>query len=303
MMELRQIRHFIAVAEHENFTRAALSMHIVQSALSTSIKQLEEELGTPLFIRSTRKVRLTMAGKVFLHYARTIGHYVDKAVQEVDAIVSLKTGTLSIGTVQSVPPFIDLPELLETFIRKFPDFEVKLCQGSSERLNEKIQNQQISLAIMPVEEVSDRLASRIIACDEMVLAFAHDFPDLPAEGETIAMEALAGLSFIDFESGQGTRKVNDGCFALRGLSRKITFEVSDLDTLLSLLERKMGVALLPEEVVLARGDKLTRRKISNADLCWELAVVWLSDSPGSLKVHDRPVQEFLDILGPAEEEA
>lgn len=148
-MELRQMRHFIAVAEHENFTRAAQSMHIVQSALSTSIKQLEEELGTPLFIRSTRQVRLTMAGKVFLDYARTIGAFVEKASQEVAAIVALKTGTLSIGTVQSVPPFIDLPQLLETFIRRFPDFDVKLCQGSSAKLNAKVHDQQIDLAIMP----------------------------------------------------------------------------------------------------------------------------------------------------------
>ncbi len=298
-MELRQIRHFIAVAGHENFTRAAQSMHIVQSALSTSVKQLEEELGTPLFIRSTRKVRLTMAGKVFLHYARTISHYVDKAVQEVEAVVSLKTGTLSIGTVQSVPPFIDLPELLETFIHKFPDFDVKLCQGSSENLNAKVQNQQIDLAIMPVGEVSDQLASRIIACDEIVVAFAKDYPGLPAGDEGIAMAELAEMPFIDFETGQGTRKVNDCSFAVQGLGRKVTFEVSDLETLLSLVERKMGIALLPEHVITARGDGLSLRRIRDIELCWELSVAWLSESPGSLKVHDRPVQEFLDILGTA----
>ncbi|KTR98348.1 LysR family transcriptional regulator [Pantoea dispersa] len=296
-MELRQMRHFIAVAEHENFTRAAQSMHIVQSALSTSIKQLEEELGTPLFIRSTRQVRLTMAGKVFLDYARTIGAFVEKASQEVAAIVALKTGTLSIGTVQSVPPFIDLPQLLETFIRRFPDFDVKLCQGSSEKLNAKVHNQQIDLAIMPVEEVSDRLSSRIIACDEIVVAFAADYAGFTAMQPDVTMAQLAQQSFIDFEAGQGTRKVNDNSFALQGLSRKVTFEVSDLETLLSLVERNMGIALLPEQVVKARSTTLHYCRISDVDVCWELAVAWLSDRPGSMNVYDRPVQEFMDILG------
>ncbi|MFY0403038.1 LysR family transcriptional regulator [Pantoea dispersa] len=296
-MELRQMRHFIAVAEHENFTRAAQSMHIVQSALSTSIKQLEEELGTPLFIRSTRQVRLTMAGKVFLDYARTIGAFVEKASQEVAAIVALKTGTLSIGTVQSMPPFIDLPQLLETFIRRFPDFDVKLCQGSSAKLNAKVHDQQIDLAIMPVEEVSDRLSSRIIACDEIVVAFAADYAGFTAMQPDVTMAQLAQQSFIDFEAGQGTRKVNDNSFALQGLSRKVTFEVSDLETLMSLVERNMGIALLPEQVVKARSTTLHYCRISDVDVCWELAVAWLSDRPGSMNVYDRPVQEFMDILG------
>lgn len=295
-MELRQIKHFIAVAEHESFTRAAQSMHIVQSALSTSIKLLEEELGTPLLIRSTRKVRLNMAGNVFLNYAKTICQFVDKAVLEVEAIVLLKTGTLSIGTVQSVPLFIDLPNLLEKFINKFPDFEVKLCQGGSEKLNSKIQTQQIDLAIMPVEEVSDQLASKIIACDEIVVAFERSYPNLSAHDDSISMKELTAFPFIDFELGQGTRKVNENGFSAQALTRKVTFEVSDLETLLSLVERKIGVALLPEQVVKMRGGNLKFRRIRDIDLCWELSVVWLSDRQGSLKVHDRPVQEFLDIL-------
>ena len=296
-MELRQIRYFVAVAEHENFTRAAQSMHIVQSALSTSIRQLEEELGTALFIRSTRKVRLTLAGKRFLHHAQRIGDSVEQAVQEISAMVALHRGSLSIGTVQSVPPFIDLPQLLENFIEKFPDFDVKLCQGSSEKLNEKIQRQYIDLAIMPVEEVSEMLASRIIACDEIVLAYAAEFTHM---AHSLSMAELTQYSFIDFEPGQGTRKVNDSCFMQQGLAREITFEVSDLETLLSLVERKMRVALLPAQVVKARGPQLQYCRIHDIDACWELAVAWLSDSPDSNLVHEKSVQAFLDILGTAE---
>ena len=299
-MELRQIRHFIAVAEHENFTRAAQSMHIVQSALSTSIRQLEEELGTALFIRSTRNVRLTLAGKRFLHYAQSIGDTVDQATQEIAAMVALRTGRLSIGTVQSVPPFIDLPLLLETFIHRFPDFDVKLCQGSSEKLNEKIQRQSIDLAIMPVEEVSEMLASRIIACDEIVLAFAADASEFTSIERSLSMAELSQYSFIDFEPGQGTRKVNDSCFMQQNLTRKVTFEVSDLETLVSLVERKMGVALLPEQVVKARGTRLRYCRIHDIDACWELAVAWLSNTPDSTLVHEKSVQAFLDILGTAE---
>jgi len=140
------------------------------------------------------------------------------------------------------------------------------------------------------------LSSKIIACDEMVLAYAYGFTGLSHQDESIAIEQLLDLPFIDFELGQGTRKVNDSCFTLHGLNRKITFEVSDLQTLISLVERKMGVALLPQKVVLAHRHSLKMSTIRNTDLCWELAVVWLSDGPNSLKVHDRPVQEFLDIL-------
>ena len=76
----------------------------------------------------------------------------------------------------------------------------------------------------------------------------------------------------------------------------MTFEVSDLETLLSLVERNMGIALLPEQVVKARSTTLHYCRISDVDVCWELAVAG-SAIVGSMNVYDRPVQEFMDILG------
>ena len=115
-MELRQLQHFVAVAEEMHFTRAARRVNIVQSALSTSIRALEEELATKLFMRNTRQVQLTTAGRVFLDKARLALEAVREARDAVAAVQGLTRGRLAIGTVQSLPAFVDLPALLASFI-------------------------------------------------------------------------------------------------------------------------------------------------------------------------------------------
>src|SRR5512141_773349 len=130
-MELRQLQNFIAVAEEQHFTRAARRMNVVQSALSTSIRLLEEELGADLFVRSTRQVRLTEAGRVLLEKARVALDAVRDAREAVAAVQGLKLGTVNIGTVQSLPAFLDLPSLLSEFHGQYPGIEVRLTQGGS----------------------------------------------------------------------------------------------------------------------------------------------------------------------------
>ncbi len=293
-MELRQIRHFLAVAEEENFTRAAQRCHIVQSALSTSIKTLEEELDTALFIRTTRQVKLTTAGRALMRSAELAMHHLDKGLEEVKAITSLKRGTLSIGSVQSLPPFINLPAALSTFLKGHPDFEVKLCQGSSASLNEQLLNQQIDLALMPLEEVAPQLAHRIVACDSIVVAFFNSHPLSALEQVTLAQ--LSDYPFIDFESGHGTRKLNDRGFSAQNLTRRIAFEVSDLDTLLNLVGENLGIALIPKAVVNLRSDLLCWREIADIELCWELVIAWLSNARSDETVPERPTAEFLAML-------
>jgi len=293
-MELRQVRHFIAVAEEENFTRAAQRCHIVQSALSTSIKSLEEELDAVLFIRTTRQVKLTMAGRLFLHSAKLAVHHLDKGIEEVKAVSTLQRGTLSIGTVQSLPPFINLPATLSTFLKGHPDFEVKLSQGSSASLNDKIVNQQIDLALMPLEEVAPQLANRIVACDSMVVTFAPDHPLSTRENGTLA--EISDYPFIDFEQGQGTRKLIDRGFNAQNLSRRIAFEVSDLDTLVRLVKEGLGIALIPQAVVDLHGEALRSVEVSDVDLCWELVIAWLNHGRNNDDIPDRPTAEFLSLL-------
>jgi DNA-binding transcriptional LysR family regulator len=292
-MELRQLLHFVAVAEEENFTRAAQCSNIVQSALSTSIRQLEEELGAKLFVRSTRKVRLTAAGRAFLEKANVALEALREGKELIADIRSLRRGKLSLGTVQSLPSFIDLPALLENFHDQHPDIEVRLCQGSAGHLIEKIRSRQIELVILPVEEAQPDLSSQIICCDSLVLACAMEHQ--LAEAETISLKKLSGEAFIDFEPTHGTRELVDHAFAGAGLERRVAFEVSDLNTLLELVARGLGIALIPEAVALARMDSIAHVRLADVEICWELAAAYNGDIAAD-DVLDAAPAAFLKLL-------
>ncbi len=269
-LEIRQLRQFIAVAEEESFTRAAQRCHIVQSALSTSVRQLEDELGARLFVRTTRQVKLTAVGHTFLETARQALHTLESGAARVADVAALRKGRLSIGTVQSLPPFIDLPALLARFHAEYPNIEVKLAQGGAQTLIQKVIDRQLDLAILPQEEASAELVNQIIACDELMLVCAANHP--LAAKKSVSLKQLANEAFVDFEPGQGTRRVVDRVFATAAISRRINFEVSDLDTLMGLVEHGLGVALVPRDVVMGRADELCCISLKGVEACWELVV-------------------------------
>ena len=132
-MELRQLRYFVAVAEEGSFTVAARRLHVAQPGVSAQVRKLEEELGSSLFDRSDRAVRLTAAGAAVLAEARAAIAAAGAAQGAVDALVGLKRGRVTIGSVPSCP-VADLPELLAEFHREFPEIEISLGEGNGEDL-------------------------------------------------------------------------------------------------------------------------------------------------------------------------
>jgi DNA-binding transcriptional LysR family regulator len=293
-MELRQLRQFVAVAEEKSFTRAARRCHVVQSALSSSIRLLEEELAAPLFVRTTRNVELTAAGTAFLETARSALGMLEQGATEVADVSALRRGRLAIGTVQSLPSFVDLPAALARFHRRHPGVEVRLCQGAAGELKRKVAERQLDLAILPVGESGEGLASHIIACEDLVLACApaHRL----AAAKSVTLEQLAGEEFVDFEQGRGTRMLVDRGFAEAGLRRRLAFEVSDLETLLDLVSHGLGVALLPRDVVLGRRGKLACVNLRGVELCWELVVTHKAAGRAGAAALDAAPAAFLELL-------
>ena len=269
-MELRQLQYFVAAAKAEHFTRAARHLNIVQSALSSSVRALEEELGAQLFVRTTRKVRLTAAGRTLLEKAEIVLGAARDAQEAVAAITQARAGKLRVGTVQGLPAFLDLPTLLARFHQRHPQIEVRLIQGGSAHLLEKVRSGILDLAVLPMFEPTPDIATTMIACEDLVVVCAKEHPLTPRA--EISLKELSPYAFVDFESDWGTRKLIDEAFFDAGIERRTAFEVSDLSTLLDLVERGLGIALVPESVVASRGLRLRTHRLVGTDACWELVL-------------------------------
>lgn len=292
-MELRQLQHMVALAEEQHFTRAAQRVNIVQSALSTSIRQLETELEAQLFVRSTRQVRLTAAGKLFLVKAKVALAAIGDARDAVAALQGLRRGTLSIGTMQSLPAFLDLPALIEEFHARHPDIEVRLCQGASSGLLAQVRNGSLDIAFVPVTEPAEDVATTMIACEALVVVCA---PGHPLAGcVNVPLTELRTQPFVDFEPDWGTRKLVDRGFMEAGIERRIAFEVNDLETLLELVRRGMGIALLPEVVAQSRRPAVGIAELAEPEMCWELVVAYAAAGTASQAIDEAP-RAFLALL-------
>ncbi|SDP83722.1 LysR family transcriptional regulator [Lentzea jiangxiensis] len=247
-MELRQLEHFLAVAEESHFTRAAKRLHIAQSGLSASIRALEVELGAPLFLRTTRQVGLTQAGRALLPEARRTLGSVEAARDAVAAVQGLLRGTLSVGSLQCLH-VVHLPAVLARFHELHPGVEIRMRQSGNAELVEDVRVGRLDLAFVTRQpKIADDLRVSTLAGEPLVLACAPGSPF--AARESVALPELAGQSFVDFNADWGTRDEVDRALAAAGVERRVAVEVNDVHSLLDFVSFGLGVALVPQSFAL-----------------------------------------------------
>ena len=243
-MELQQLRYVVAVAETNNFTRAAERCLVVQSALSHQIARLERELGTRLFERTSRRVRLTSAGAAFLPAARQCLDAARRAADEVAAVLGEVRGELRVGVIPVVDA-IDVPKALHSYRRHYPHVSISLRGGVSEELIEKVRNGQADVAFLglPADRRPAGVGCRELKRDRLVAVTTRDHP--LAQESHVSLKRLATETFVDWPAGTAGRLQADEAFAAAGLNRTVAFEVSDVDHVARFVRQGLGVALLP----------------------------------------------------------
>ncbi|HBD36053.1 MAG TPA: LysR family transcriptional regulator, partial [Cupriavidus sp.] len=244
-MDLRQLQQFVVLAETGNFHRAAERLHMAQPPLSISIRKLEESLGTPLFVRTTRGVRLTQAGEAALNDARRALFHAGQARAAAVSAALGERGALRIGFVGSAT-YALLPRLIPAFRSAHPGIDLILHESTSAAILDRIEHGQLDAGLVrfPILN-SGPYTLTPLESDAFVAAVPAD--GRFAEQESIALKALADEPFImhpraDVPNLQAVAML---LCQQAGFVPRIAQEAVQVQTIVSLVESGLGVALVP----------------------------------------------------------
>lgn len=259
VMDIRHLSVFVAVAQDLSFTRAAEQLLLAQSAVSTTVRELEHELGVQLFDRSHRQIRLTSAGDEMLVRALDIIDRMRQLGEAIAAPGSGLRGTVGMGLMTAVK-LVDVPGLLGQFHAANPDVTVQLRAarlGSSDLVSQ-LERGEIDLALLAaVNRLPASLRGEVVASSPFVLVVPSQHP--LADHETVSLTEIDGAGFIDVPLGYGSRRISDDAFARSGTSRRVLMEVAEIDTVAEYVVHGLGVALVPQFAATgAQGVRLLR---------------------------------------------
>lgn len=257
-MELRQLRCVEAVVRHRHFTRAADELHLAQSALSHQIRQLERELGTALFERTSRRVTPTEAGLAIATRARRVLAELDAAREQVDELRGVLRGRVAVGALHPAGG-LDVPGLLARFSHAHPGLEVSLREGMAADLLGHVQADTLDVAFcLLAGEPPGNLAVERLSMEEVVVAFP---PGHAPESLRVTVADLGLRSLVAPRRGSAITSALDRFFTEAGEQPRLALESGDPFLLRSLAARGFAPAVLPRSLTELEGPPVEVRSL------------------------------------------
>ncbi len=250
-MDIRHYKSFIALAEEGSFTSAARRLHIVQSGLSVTIKEMEEELGVKLVQRTTRRVSLTDAGVLFLDYARPALTMLNDGVVAVRSQSGVVRGRIRLGILQSLDPYIDLPTVLGDFHAQYPEVEFAVRSVDSPQAAELVRAGSVDLCFHALTTAKSSAGVEVTSFvqDSLVAVCANTHP--LTQRKSVTLEVLTEFPFVDLSPERTLRTLLDKSFADHHLTRKSMVEISAIETMLRFVAGEVGISIVPSALARA----------------------------------------------------
>ena len=269
------MRTFIAVSEAGSFTQAAARIHLTQAAVSVHMRQLEEEVGAPLFLRVNKKLYLTEAGRALLGHAETIIRAHDDAKADLAAIGGPSRGRLRLGVASTAITAHPLPEILSEIKRKYALLDLSVVGGTSERIIEDILANSIDVGLVSLPVEASDVLTETLRSDRLVAAMSPQHK--LGNSRVITAEALSSEPLILGEKGGNTRRLIDLFFEKNKLDPKIVMELQRTEAIIKMVELGFGVTILPRGSVHTRVARGTLRAapVRGLDAKWEFGVAYL----------------------------
>jgi DNA-binding transcriptional LysR family regulator len=278
--DTRQLRYFVAVAEHLHFGRAAAALHISQPPLSRAVRDLEAQLGARLLARSKRRVELTPEGSRFYDEAKRLLGQLERAAREVGAMASGESGRLRLGFV-SLADYGVLPGLLKSFKAARPGVSLALREMLSPEQAVALAAGELDFGLL-LPPVAGELEHLVVQSEKFVAALPSRHAAL-RRGGRIAMRDLAAEPFVMVprEIAPGLYDIVAGLAARAGFAPRVAQEAIQMQTVVSLVSSGLGVAIVPASIANLGRRGVVYREIADPHPRLDLWLAWRRGEPGA----------------------
>lgn len=239
-LTLRQLQIFVAAAKNLSFARTAEELHLTPPAVSMQLKQLEENIGLPLFERSGREVRLTAAGGLFVHHAARILGEIKDTEFSLQSLLDAETGQITVGMVSTAKYF--MPRMLAGYSRQNQGVDVQFMVGNREVILQKLVDNELDLAIMGRMPSEVDATSLPMAVHPYVIVAPPNHP--LAEATSFDIQELRGETFLLREEGSGSRRVAEEMFKNHLFTPAKTLSLGSNETIKQAVMAGMGISLI-----------------------------------------------------------
>ena len=245
-MEIHQLRYVCAIADTGSFSRAAERCQVAQPSLSQQVLKLEEDLGSKLFDRLGRSVRLTEAGRAFLPHARSILSQMEEARSSVADKWTDIRGSVSVGVIPTIAPYL-MPRYTKTFAKKYPEAKLRILEETTPILIEGLRDLSIDLAILALPLRHKDLELFPLCTEPLFAVLPKDHPR--AGAESLALKDLRGESFVMLRDGHCFRDLSIAACTRARVAPRIAFESGQFSSLFGMVAAGVGISLVPEMAI------------------------------------------------------
>ena len=240
-MNTNDLKIFEAIAANGSFTKAAEAMFTVQSNVTARLKNLEEEFGTALFKRTSRKVTLTSAGETLMHYSKQIDHLIQEAKKDI-AKSNQVSGELTIGCIETTMAF-KVPDMLSRFTSAFPDVELEFRSKMRSELIADVINYKLDAAFVSAPINVPELEQLHIKDEQLVIFASATAPELEV------LLASQPVKIIVFDQGCVFRARLESWLNSKGIIQYKSTILNSLDGIVNFVEAGLGISILPAELI------------------------------------------------------
>ncbi len=258
-----QVEGFLEVARRGSVSRAAEALFITQPTLTARLHGLERELGAALFLRTPHGMRLTDAGRAWIPFAERALRALVEGREALEQVMTASAGHLMIAAAPAVSTYV-LPELLERFVAEHPRVDVSVRTGHSEDVIDLVLRDEVQIGLGRAIRHPD-IELRPFHTEELVLVCAPDHPF--TKREDVPMAEVAAQKLIMFDRTSSYYEITQGAFLAVGVKPRGLMELDSIEAAKKMVERGLGVALLPGSAV--------AREVAGGTLC----VVKMKDAP------------------------